>query len=101
LPEIQSHDPSRSAPPGELGLSDALAWVQERWVLIAGLALVLIVMWLASAEPRKNGRYLLVKDDVPCEGRKDDEDGRRWCYLVLDTQSGVIEERARKVRAHD
>jgi hypothetical protein len=79
-----------------------LAWIQERWVLLAGLALFLLVVWFASAEPRRNnGRYVLVKDDVPCEARKDDEEARRWCYLVLDTESGVIEERARKVRARD
>jgi len=38
---------------------------------------------------------------VPCEARKENDEGRRWCYLVLDTQSGVIEERVRKVRPHD
>lgn len=85
----------------DINSNDVVAWAQERWVLIAGLALFLLVLWLASAEPRKNGRYVLVKDDVPCEGRKDDDDGRRWCYLVLDTQTGTLEERARRVRATD
>jgi hypothetical protein len=83
------------------GASDALAWIQERWVLIAGLALFLLVLWLASAEPRaRAGRYLLVKDDVPCTV-SDEGDGRRWCYVVLDTQTGELEERVRKLRRHD
>ena len=100
MPEIDPEDSSRGVSAADTGFSDALAWVEERWVLVAGLVLFLVVIWFASAEPRKNGRYLLVKDDVPCESRKDDEEGRRWCYLVLDTQSGLIEERIRKVRAH-
>ena len=85
---------------GDFG-ADPLAWIQERWILLAGLALFLLVVWFASGESRPNGRYVLVKDDVPCEARKEEEEGRRWCYLVLDTQSGVIEERARKVHARD
>jgi len=101
LSETRPGDPSRSASDGELGVADVVTWAQERWVLLAGLALFLLVVWLASGEPRRNGRYVLVKDDVPCESRKDDDEGRRWCYLVLDTQSGVIEERARKVRSSD
>jgi hypothetical protein len=82
---------------------DPLAWIQERWVLLAGLALFLLVVWFGSSEPRReNGRYVLVKDDVPCQSIEDREgDGRRWCYLLLDTQSGDLEERLRKFRPRD
>ena len=98
MPEVHS---DRAPSDDDLGVSHARAWVEERWVLIAGLALFLLVVWFASADPRRNGRYLLVKDDVPCETRKDDDKSRRWCYLVLDTQTGAIEERARTVRPRD
>ena len=39
----------------------------------------------------------LVKDDIPCQMQREDEDGRKWCYVVLDTRSGKLEERVRKV----
>ena len=62
------------------------------------ILLVLFVMWRFSGKrPGENGRYVLVKDDIPCQAQRGDEDGRRWCYLVLDTRSGKLEERVRKV----
>lgn len=78
---------------------DPLSWVQERWVVLAGLALFLLVVWLASGKSRpENGRYTLVKDDVPCQSLTGGEgDERRWCYLVLDTRTGQLEERTRKL----
>jgi hypothetical protein len=86
--------PERPTP----GAGEMLAWLQERWVLLAGAALLLLMVWLASGEADgENGRYVLVKDDVPCQSVRDD-DGRSWCYLVLDTRTGDLEERARKLR---
>ena len=77
---------------------DALAFVQQRWRWILAVLLVLFLMWRFSGKrPEENGRYVLVKDDVPCQVQRDDEDGRRWCYVVLDTRSGKLEERVRKV----
>lgn len=77
---------------------DALAFVQQRWRWILAVLLVLFLMWRFSGKrPEENGRYVLVKDDVPCQVQRDDEDGRRWCYVVLDTRSGRLEERVRKV----
>lgn len=79
---------------------DFFSWVQERWVVIAGVALLLLVVWLASGEQRsESGRYALVKDDVPCQSLTGDEgDQRRWCYIVFDTRTGQIEERVRKLK---
>jgi len=51
----------------------------------------------SGKDPEENGRYVLVKDDNPCETQREDEAGRHWCYLVLDIRSGKLEERARKV----
>jgi hypothetical protein len=78
-----------------------LAWIQERWVLVVGLVLFLLVVWLASGSEERddNGRYVLVKDNVPCEtvSSEGESDGR-WCYLVLDTKTGRLEERVRRLR---
>jgi hypothetical protein len=96
-------DPETSpAPSTPQPLEDALAWVREHWVAVAIAALVLIA-WLASGDDRNdNGRYLLVKDNVPCEILRDKEDdGRRWCYVLLDTESGKLEERLRKLRLRE
>jgi len=78
--------------------TDALAFVQQRWRWILAVLLVLFLMWRFSGKrPEENGRYVLVKDDVPCQVQREEEDGRRWCYVVLDTRSGRLEERVRKV----
>lgn len=85
--------------PSERG--DAIEWMREHWTLLAGVAFLLIlVWWLAGGEPRNDiGRYVLVKDDVPCQSAGEG-DARRWCYLVLDTRSGRLEERLRKLKRH-
>lgn len=76
--------------------SDPIAWIREHWALIAAVIGVLFVLWFASGEPhRENGRYVLVKDDVPCESNAE-PGGRRWCYVVLDTRTGQLEQRVRK-----
>lgn len=78
---------------------DPLSWLGERWVVIAGLAAVLLVLWFASGKrASENGRYVLVRDDVPCQSAVQGDE-RRWCYLVLDTRTGKMEERARKLGA--
>jgi hypothetical protein len=83
---------------GEFPTADVLAWAQQRWRWILAVVLVLFVMWRVSGKrPEGVGRYVLVKDDIPCQLHREDEDGRRWCYLVLDTRSGKLEERVRKV----
>jgi hypothetical protein len=76
-----------------------VAWVQQRWRGILALLFVLLfLMWRFSGKrPDENGRYVMVQDDVPCQAQREDEDGRRWCYIVLDTRSGRLEERVRKV----
>jgi hypothetical protein len=77
--------------------ADVVAWGQEHWRAIAAVLFVLFLMWRFSGKrPEENGRYVLVKDDVPCQMQREDEE-RRWCYLVLDTRSGRLEERVRKV----
>src|SRR5436853_785132 len=91
LPDTRSND-------GAFPMTDVLAWGQQRWRWLLVLLLVLFAMWRFSGKrPERAGRYVLVKDDVPCQVQREDEDGRRWCYLVLDTRSGKLEERVRKV----
>jgi hypothetical protein len=78
--------------------ADFVAWGRERWRWLLVVLLVLFALWRFSGErPEENGRYVLVKDDIPCQMQREDDDGRRWCYLVLDTRSGKLEERVRKV----
>jgi hypothetical protein len=80
--------------------ADPFVWIREHWALVAAIAFVLLFVWIASGEPHhENGRYVLVKDDVPCQ--TPDADGRRWCYVVLDTRTGKLEERVRKLGARD
>jgi hypothetical protein len=80
--------------------NDVVAWAQQRWRWIVAVLVVLFLMWRFSGKrPDENGRYVLVKDDVPCQAHRDSDDGRRWCYIVLDTRSGRLEERVRKVGA--
>jgi len=63
---------------------------------VLALLLLFFLAWRFSGKPPEpNGRYVLVKDDIPCQVQPDDEDGRRWCYVVLDTRSGRLEERVR------
>lgn len=84
-------------PRGGSAVDDLAAWAQEHWRILAVVLLVLFLMWRFSGKrPEETGRWVLVKDDVPCQAQRDDE-GRRWCYLVLDTRSGKLEERVRKV----
>jgi hypothetical protein len=78
--------------------AEVVAWARDRWRGIAALLFVLFVMWCFSGKrPDETGRYVLVKDDIPCQMQREDEDGRKWCDLVLDTRSGKLEERVRKV----
>jgi hypothetical protein len=78
--------------------TELVTWAQEHWRILAAVFLVLFLLWRFSGKrPEENGRYVLVKDDVPCQAQRDDDEGRRWCYLVLDTRSGRLEERVRKV----
>jgi len=100
LPDVRSQGATTAKPSGFASDPlDPLAWLRERWALVAGLAfLLLLVWWLASGKPHsENGRYVLVKDDVPCQSAAD-ADARRWCYLLLDTRTGKLEERVRKFR---
>jgi len=92
-PSVVSQKSAGFAPDG-----DVISWIRERWVLI-GIVVVflLLIWWFRSGEPRSaNGRYVLVKDDVPCESASEPE-ARRWCYVVLDTRTGRLEERARRI----
>lgn len=85
---------------GSFGADDVLTWVQHRWRWILVLLLVLFLTWRVSGErPKENGRYLLVKDDIPCQVQPENDEGRRWCYIVLDTRSGKLEERVRRMEA--
>ena len=78
------------------GERDVLSWLGERWVVIAGVA-VLLLLWLSSGRRApENGRYVLVRDDIPCQAAVEGDE-RRWCYLVLDTRTGKMEERVRKI----
>ncbi len=75
---------------------DPVAWIREHWMLVGGLVLLLLVLWAVSGDRRRdNGRYVLVKDDVPCQSAE--PSGRRWCYVVLDTRTGKLEERVRRI----
>jgi len=77
--------------------SDALTWLQDRWRILLAVALLVFVYWKFSGKrPEENGRFVLVKDDVPCQSVREDE-GRRWCYVVLDTRTGRLEERGRRM----
>ena len=101
MPDGHPPEAPTTPPPG-LGpdVQSIIEWVQERWALLAGLAVLLLVVWLAWREPQsETGRYVLVKDNVPCQAN-DEGEARRWCYLVLDTQTGSLEERVRKTRPH-
>lgn len=81
---------------GPVATRDVLTWAQQYWRWVLVLALVLFALCRFSGKrPEENGRYVLVKDDVPCQIQPEDEDGRRWCYVVLDTRSGKLEERLR------
>ncbi len=91
MPDSRSND-------GSFPLSDVAAWARQQWRWLLVVALVLFALWRFSGKrPEEAGRYVLVKDDIPCQLQREDEDGRRWCYLVLDTRSGKLEERVRKV----
>ena len=81
--------------------ADPAAWVREHWIgLAVAVFLLLFVWWLRSGERLvENGRYVLVKDDVPCQSASEAE-ARRWCYVVLDTRTGRLEERVRRFGAH-
>ena len=91
MPETRPND-------GSFPAADVVAWGRERWRWITAIFVVLFVLWrFSGTRPEENGRYVLVKDDIPCQTQREDDDGRRWCYLVLDTRSGKLEERGRKV----
>ncbi len=77
---------------------ETLAWIRHHWLWVVGAVLLLLILWRASGRtPDENGRYLLVKDDVPCQSARSGDEGRRWCYVVLDTRTGKLEERVRKI----
>lgn len=83
---------------GSFPTGDVMTWAQKQWRWLLVVALVLFLLWRLSDErPEEVGRYVLVKDDIPCQMQREDDDGRGWCYLVLDTRSGRLEERVRKV----
>jgi hypothetical protein len=83
---------------GTFPTASVMEWARVRWRWLFVVALVLFGLWRFSGKrPDENGRYLLVKDDVPCQAQRADDDGRKWCYVVLDTRSGRLEERVRKV----
>jgi hypothetical protein len=78
--------------------ASVMAWARLRWRWLLVVALILFAIWRFSGKrPEEVGRYVLVKDDIPCQTQRPDDDGRKWCYLVLDTKSGRLEERVRKV----
>lgn len=83
---------------GSFPTASVMAWAQLRWRWLLVVALVLFGIWRFSGKrPEDVGRYVLVKDDIPCQAQRADDDGRKWCYVVLDTKSGRLEERVRKV----
>lgn len=77
---------------------DPLPWLRSHAGLVAGALLAALFLWWLTSGKRESdtGRYVLVKDDVPCQAAAEAE-SRRWCYLVLDTRSGKLEERVRKI----
>ena len=78
--------------------ADVLTWARERWRWIAALLLIVFLFWrFSGSPPEPPGRYVLVKDDVPCQAQRSEDETRRWCYVVLDTRSGKLEERVRRV----
>ncbi len=80
---------------------DPLSWIREHWAVVGAIVFVVLVLWVASGEShRESGRYVLVKDDVPCQS-VGESNARRWCYVVLDTRTGKLEERTRKLGARD
>ena len=86
---------------GSFPAGSLMDWARVRWRWLLAIALVLFGLWRFSGKrPDENGRYVLVKDDIPCQTQRADDDGRRWCYVVLDTRSGRLEERVRKVGGH-
>lgn len=85
---------------GPIASSDVRTWAQQYWRWLLVLVLALFALWRFSGKrPGENGRYVLVKDDIPCQVQPEDEDGRRWCYVVLDTRSGKLEERLRTMKS--
>lgn len=84
---------------GAVTLAEApLVWARRHWPWLVGAVVLLLIVWRASSGTRdENGRYVLVKDDVPCQSVRSDDDGRRWCYVVLDSRTGKLEERVRKI----
>ncbi len=77
------------------GERDLVSWLGERWVVVAALA-VLLLLWLSSGRRApENGRYVLVREEVACASAVEGDE-RPWCYLVLDTRTGKMEERVRK-----
>jgi len=98
LPDPQGSGPAGipSALPADA--REALEWARKRWPWIAGSAVLLLALWRLSGDANEgNGRYVLVKDDVPCQSVRAADDARRWCYVVLDTRTGKLEERVRKI----
>jgi hypothetical protein len=97
LPDTRPQSAFSPKSDGLLPDGDLVAWVREHWVPIAGVVLLLLLLWwLSGGEPRNdNGRYVLVKDDVPCQAAGEGE-SRRWCYVVLDSRTGKLEERVRR-----
>jgi hypothetical protein len=90
--------PETSGNDGVFPMAALSGWAREHWRWLLAVALVVFLFWRFSGKrPDENGRYVLVKDDVPCQAQRGDDDGRRWCYVVLDTRSGRLEERVRKV----
>lgn len=89
-------EPRPTDTPFDLG--DALMWVRDHlWLVVGALVLVVLLWRLTAGNVREdNGRYVLVKDDVPCQSAGEG-DARRWCYLLLDTQTGRLEERVRRI----
>ena len=68
MPESRQNDGSYQA-------ADVVAWGQERWRWIVAMLLVLFALWRFSGKrPGENGRYVLVKDDIPCQAQRGDDE---------------------------